>query len=238
MTSMPLNFFIKPLTGKFAERTRFAHTVRGIAHHITSPVSLLTPRSRLDFAFALGLVSHVRWFVAKPDRLDLLLSREIMHAASAHMNRSLADIDLHAIELAMVSLPEPTRAAAVTELAIHFEVMADHIYFTAPNSLFSLTKRADRMKLSDSIPQDVLSKLEMSLASLEASLLAKDPMMPQHLRSTHNLLISYPETVHLLDDNEIARIIDAAEVHTKTEIVKATVTKSAGTKKKISAGDL
>lgn len=233
---MPLNFFIKPLTGKFAERTRFAHTVRGIAHHITSPVSLLTPRSRLDFAFALGLASHVRWFAAKPDRLDLLLSQEIMHAASAHMNRSLADIDLQSIELAMVSLPEHAREAAVTALAVHFEVMSDHL---SPSiTSFTLTKRADRMKLSDSIPQDVLSKLEMSLASLEASLLAKDPMMPQHLRSTHNLLISYPETVHLLDDNEIARIIDAAEVHTKTEIVKATVTKSAGTKKKISAGDL
>lgn len=233
---MPLNFFIKPLTGKLAERTRFAHTVRGIAHHITSPASLSTPRSRLDFAFALGLSSHVRWFVDKPGRLDPLLSQEVMHGACQQMNRSLADIDLHAIELAMVSLPEPTREAAVTALAVHFEVMTDHSYFTPAN--FSLTKRADRMKLSDSIPQDVLSKLEMSLASLEASLLAKDPMMPQHLRATHNLLISYPETVHLLDDNEIARIIDAAEVHTKTEIVKATVTKSAGTKKKISAGDL
>lgn len=231
---MPLNFFIKPLTGKFAERTRFAHTVRGIAHHITSPVSLPTPRSRLDFAFALGLASHVRWFAEKPGRLDPVYSQCLAYAVFMEMKRSLADIDLHAIELAMMSLPEPTRDAALTALARYFDTMHDHTFLNPIN----LTKRADRMKLSDSIPQDVLSKLEMSLASLEASLLAKDPMMPQHLRSTHNLLISYPETVHLLDDNEIARIIDAAEVHTKTEIVKATVTKSTGTKKKISAGDL
>jgi hypothetical protein len=95
------------------------------------------------------------------------------------------------------------------------------------------------MKPSDVVPADVMSRLEMSLASLETSLLNKDPMMPQHLRNTHSILIGYPETVHLLDDAEIARIIDAAEVHTKTEIVKAAASKkTAGPKVKLSAGDL
>jgi len=78
------------------------------------------------------------------------------------------------------------------------------------------------------IPDTTMRSLEMSLASLEQALLAKDPMMPQHLRNTHSLLISYPETVHLLEDKEIALIIDAAEMHTKTEIVKAAVAKKAG----------
>jgi hypothetical protein len=65
-------------------------------------------------------------------------------------------------------------------------------------------------------------------------------MMPQHLRNTHSLLVSYPETVHLLDDAEIARIIDAAEVHTKTEIVKAVAAgkSSGGSRKKVDIGDL
>lgn len=84
---------------------------------------------------------------------------------------------------------------------------------------------------------DVVSKLRMSLASLEQSLLAKDSMMPSHLRASHQLLISYPETVHLLDDAEIARLISAAQIHTQIEIVKAS-TASAGRKKKITVDDL
>jgi hypothetical protein len=96
-----------------------------------------------------------------------------------------------------------------------------------------------QLTVAENVPADVMSRLEMSLASLETSLLNKDPMMPQHLRNTHSILIGYPETVHLLDDAEIARIIDAAEVHTKTEIVKAAASKkTAGPKVKLSAGDL
>lgn len=94
------------------------------------------------------------------------------------------------------------------------------------------------MKRVDTLPPDVLDRLDSHLANLEQALLEKDPMMPQHLRNTHSLLITYPETVHLLDDCEIARIIDAAEIHTKTEIVKATVKKGTGTRKKIDVGDL
>jgi hypothetical protein len=62
-------------------------------------------------------------------------------------------------------------------------------------------------------------------------------MMPSHLRASHQLLISYPETVHLLDDDEIARLISAAQIHTQIEIVKAGTAK-AGSRKKISADDL
>lgn len=98
-----------------------------------------------------------------------------------------------------------------------------------------------KMKPSDKIPADVYDKLSMSLASLEQSLLNQDPLMPNHLRSSHQILIQYPETVHLLEDEEIARLIDAAELHTKTEIVKATAASKSGgaaSKKKISLGDL
>lgn len=94
------------------------------------------------------------------------------------------------------------------------------------------------MKRVDTIPPDVLDRLDSHLASLEQALLDKDPMMPQHLRNTHSILISYPESVHLLEDAEIARIIDAAEIHTKTEIIKATVKKATGTRKKVDVTDL
>lgn len=87
------------------------------------------------------------------------------------------------------------------------------------------------------LPPDVVSKLTMSLASLEQALLEKDPMMPRHLRESHQLLITYPETVHLLDDDEIARLISAAQIHTGIEIVKAAAAKG-GSRKKISADDL
>lgn len=102
------------------------------------------------------------------------------------------------------------------------------------------SERVAIMKVDDKIPADIMQRLTESLASLEQSLLAKDPMMPNHLRNTHALLISYPETVHLLDDKEIATIIDAAEVHTKTEIVKAVASgkSSGGTRKSVSVSDL
>lgn len=91
--------------------------------------------------------------------------------------------------------------------------------------------------MQTTLPPDVVAKLTMSLAQLEQALLEKDPMMPSHLRASHQLLISYPETVHLLDDDEIARLISAAQIHTQIEIVKAG-TARAGSRKKITADDL
>lgn len=88
-----------------------------------------------------------------------------------------------------------------------------------------------------SLSTDVVSKLEMALASLEQSLLAKDPMMPHHLRNSHQLLITYPESVALLDDQEIATLIGAAQVHTGIEVVKAAAPKTGG-RKKITVDDL
>lgn len=93
------------------------------------------------------------------------------------------------------------------------------------------------VKPSATLPADIILRLETSLASLEQALLDKDPMMPQHLRASHQLLISYPETVHLLDDAEIARLISAAQIHTNVEILKAAVPKTGG-RKKASADDL
>lgn len=93
------------------------------------------------------------------------------------------------------------------------------------------------MKPSSTLPADIMLRLESSLASLEQALLAKDPMLPQHLRQSHQLLISYPETVHLLEDSEIAKLISAAQIHTNVEILKASVPKTGG-RKKASADDL
>lgn len=111
--------------------------------------------------------------------------------------------------------------------------------YTGPKFFLNVINEV-KMKPCDKIPTDVYDRLSMSLASLEQSLLNQDPLMPNHLRTSHQILIQYPETVHLLEDAEIARLIDAAEIHTKTEIVKATASKSGGAagKKKLSVGDL
>lgn len=89
---------------------------------------------------------------------------------------------------------------------------------------------------SDKIPANIMTKLMQDLDSLEAALLAKDDKMPVHLREIHSLLISYPETVHLLDDAEIATLIGAAQQHSKIQI--ASVEKSKAGRKKISEDDL
>lgn len=90
------------------------------------------------------------------------------------------------------------------------------------------------------IPTDVLSSLKMKMASLESALLTKDPDMPNHLKESHRLLITYPETVHLLEDPEIAALIKAAEQQTNTMIVKDAAKGKASSKalSKLSALDL
>lgn len=90
------------------------------------------------------------------------------------------------------------------------------------------------------IPADVLSQLTMKMASLQSALLTVDPEMPNHLKESHRLLISYPETVHLLDDEEIAALIKAAEKQTNTMIVSDAVKKKSNSKalSRLSADDL
>lgn len=92
------------------------------------------------------------------------------------------------------------------------------------------------------IPADTFRTLDMNLASLEQALLAKDPMMPVHLRNIHATIIAYPESVHLLEDKDVASLIDAAEAHTMTKIVsdsaKKATTGTRATKKALANPDL
>lgn len=89
------------------------------------------------------------------------------------------------------------------------------------------------------IPPEVLVKLEAAMTGLETSLLTFDPMMKEHLRESHRLLVSYPETVHLLDDSEIAQLLTAAQEHMKVRIVSEAAKGKGGAKKaKPSVDDL
>ena len=91
---------------------------------------------------------------------------------------------------------------------------------------------------SSHIPPQIMQDLAIKMGQLQTSLLAADPMMPNHLRESHRLLITYPETVHLLDDSEIALLVQAAEKHTNTQIVSAVAKGKGSSKKKIGADDL
>lgn len=88
------------------------------------------------------------------------------------------------------------------------------------------------------IPPEQLERLQAALLSLESALLAKDPLLPQHLAASHRVLVSYPETVHLLDDAEIAKIVEAQQQHTMTRIVSDAAKGKSGGKKKVSVDDL
>lgn len=212
-----MRFWIPPLNEEQIARTKLYHTARGVSWYIRQG-----PRAKhpLAFSWALGLQS-IDWYSYPPASLSRQLTQEVFIAVASYWRGRLEDLDLQMLALRFGSLPSSQH-----ELAVH--LMTDEI----------LLPKEYRMKRVDTIPPDVLDRLDSHLASLEQALLDKDPMMPQHLRNTHSLLITYPETVHLLDDCEIARIIDAAEIHTKTEIVKATVKKGTGTRKKVDVGDL
>lgn len=212
-----MKFWIPPLNGEQVARTKLYHTARGVSWYIKQG-----PRAKhpLAFSWALGLQS-IDWYSSPPISLYHRLKQEVLIAVTSYWRGRLEDLDLPMLALRFGCLHSSQHELAV-------QLMNDEL----------LLPKEYRMKRVDTIPPDVLDRLDSHLGSLEQALLEKDPMMPQHLRNTHSILISYPETVHLLEDAEIARIIDAAEIHTKTEIVKATVKKATGTRKKVEVSDL
>lgn len=227
-----LRFWVPPLADDLLDRTLVAHKSRGFCWLLTSP-SNLPARSTLDLSLKLGIQQRLPAFRLSKDLYPVSLrhTRTVLQLAANIWSKTLTSLDTHWLWLELSQLDESQQDRVLAN-ATHFLNNA-RIYGDKHH-------RAYAMQLSDKIPSDVVTRLTQSLASLEQALLDKDPMMPQHLRNTHSLLISYPETVHLLDDSEIARIIDAAEIHTKTEIIKAAVKGGAGSgsRKKISATDL
>lgn len=226
-----LPFFVPPLTGSLLTRTQVAHTSRGFCWLLRGERGV--NRSILDLSLTLGVWDKMPSYLP-PDKRDAMYpatSRRLLHLISNFWQRDMEDIDIRWISLFFRQMPAPQQDQAA-ELATRF--------LTTGQYLTSRHERASLMKHSETIPQDVMARLDQSLAHLEQALLTKDPMMPQHLRNTHSLLISYPETVHLLEDAEVARLIDAAELHTKTEIVKAVAAgkSSGGSRKKVDVSDL
>lgn len=229
-----LNYWIAPQSPELKARTMLAHNtlmVRNLVCGAEHPYEL---------TYTLGLfgagaqAARFNWYAGVDNPTLGYAGSRCLYFASEYFHesgREFRDLDTTALWLRLRSLSEDSQLELVRLLERRFDFA--HA-FTHPTS--SLAERANIMQQSDKIPGDVLAKLEMNLASLEASLLEKDPQMPTHLRAIHSLLISYPETVHLLDDSEIASIISGAEAHTNTEIVKATAAKTS--RKKVTTDDL
>jgi len=225
---------LSELSPALQARTLYHHTVFGLARYLTSPRELPCERHPLDFCYLLGLSSKVEWHQygvggpIDPDACSLMFK-----LLAKHWKRDLDDFWTAVVAGRLRKFSPEIQYKLVREVATNL----DMLYHISPLERFIAMKESDHT----SIPQDVYNRLEASLAALEQSLLANDPLMPQHLRNSHAVLVSYPETVHLLQDHEVARLIDAAEMHTKTEIVKATVKGSgagSGSKKKIAVSDL
>ena len=213
-----LNYFIAPLSDAMISRTLVAHKARGFCFFITSPEDAPSPRTTLDLVMCLNVLNKLPGYQA--NKHPLCIGSDLLALCSEHWRRSIAELNLSWIHL-------------------EFSQLNPSEQFQSLKLIESILMKERNEEAMSRIPDTTMRSLEMSLASLEQALLAKDPLMSQHLRNTHSLLISYPETVHLLEDKEIELIIDAAEVHTKTEIVKAVAAKkSSGGRAKVSVDSL
>jgi hypothetical protein len=88
-----------------------------------------------------------------------------------------------------------------------------------------------------------LDSIMQRLSYLQEALLAQDPRIRDHLKEIHKLMITHEELVHLLSDEDIAKIMSAQQVVTNTTLVATTTGtkgKATATKKAtgLSLGDL
>ena len=91
-----------------------------------------------------------------------------------------------------------------------------------PNSEIVVNEDGSFPVASNPQHQEALNRI----AQLQQALLAKDPMMPQHLKEIHKQLITYEELVHLLRPEDIGIIMAAQQAHTNTTLVSAGTTKA------------
>lgn len=84
------------------------------------------------------------------------------------------------------------------------------------------------------IPEEVMARLQDKLVKLKTALITDDPLMPTHLAAIHKETHSYPESMLLLEDEDIKAIVGSLIKHTNTTIVAAKAkTKTAVSKAKV-----
>lgn len=164
-------------------------------------------------------------------------SKKLLSFVAARWDGNLWDLDLLGLNTTIGYLPTHEEQLRVAELLPFCRTLRG----SKQSKLSQLSLlNGVIMKPSDKIPPEIMEQLTMELASLEKSLLEKDPMMKIHLQKSHKMIQDYPETQNLLEDHEIALIIDALELHTRTEIVKVSSKPAAAGRRaaKVSVDDL
>jgi hypothetical protein len=230
------------LSPDLERRTLIYHTIHGIARYLTSPAEDGVAPHPLGLAFVLGLSSKVAWYpsdysteTAIPQSWSNTLSR-IMYEYGV---LPVWEVDSLMLRIRLQRLA--TSASLSSQESSDFmRLLSDYAAYYSSSSPYLkelIMKEHDFSK----VPQDVYNKLDAALSSLEKALLEKDPLMKNHLRESHALLVTYPETVVLLKPEEVNTLIRAAEKHTQTQIV-ADVVKGKGTgitrKKSVSVDDI
>lgn len=209
----------------------FRHSmVAGYAHALKHSGSMPT-----EFAFNLGVTAAFRltpvvvpdcWaheqFRNRAQHISATLISLLAIATERHGFNAFHDFDINTWTLPLLACPTIWTRDILKGIAM------------------SLNNQPD--SAAGALDPAVMAKLTMHLADLEQSLLTNDPLMPQHLRNSHALILSYPESVHMLEERDaVGLIIKALQKHTSVEIVKATAAKpraSSARASKVSASDL
>lgn len=209
------NFWVPPMAPDMVARQHRAHVVSGLCYVLNTPASAAYPRHPIMLFHALDLHKQVDWYTHRDAKQPIAgpAARALFSLFAEHYEHNWQDMPHHSVSMMLDRYDTAQQLSILADVS--YTLLCLHIDTTSLFERRSYMKQADH----DRIPAQALANLSMSLASLDAALLAKDPTMPQHLRSIHSLLITYPEATALLDDSEVAKIIDGAEILTKTQIV-------------------
>jgi hypothetical protein len=84
---------------------------------------------------------------------------------------------------------------------------------------------------------DELSPIRLKIAELQDAILQVHPKLPILLKEIHTILKNDPAVVTVLDETEIASIVNGLKLQTKTEITASALKKKTSLKS-VGLGDL
>lgn len=219
------------------ERVKFAFSLHGLAYDLTHVLQLQQYNSQrgLRLAHAMRLATWCGWYEKPREAVGHKHTSVILNCAANLGNFPLLRFDGVALARYLHPLTYDQRDRLCNLL------MPACFYFRNVISRREFLEILMKEHDYSAVPKDVYDRLDASLSALEGALLKRDPQMKDHLRESHSLLVSYPETVNLLRESEVHTLIAAAEQHVQTEIVKqaaAGKTGGAGNRKQISLNDI
>lgn len=220
----PLPFAVMQFPHPALKRAVQAHVVRGLSHWLNT---LDTSGSHpLNLLYVLNLHPQVK--MEYSTRVDVGVAVHVLKQLTIEIEPWDAPSRLTNLVWALSVLKRYCADQQEFEAVLAKAYFYHHCVYHRQRETRNFDMKEDD---ASRIPQDVYNRLNSVLLDLETTLVAKDPMMPQHLRTIHGMIMAYPESTHLLKDTEIALIIQGAQEHTKVQIVseaakKATVSRT------------